>query len=371
MPPSIVAFGHFEPHKDVVVSAAEAVGGAIRFATTMAELDIAHMPGRPAAMLLRLDAEHLDDIVEALHTHPKLEGVPLLAILPRLTEQAAIRAVCLGADDFLSLEDMPRLLARKLGAATRATASRPKPKQCRVLLVDPSPLHSRVLSRLLTQAGFEVRPLATVEEALAELTTPKGYGLVIVDLGIEAFDPPAFLSSMREKLGEAAPPAIAMTHSMVRPEITRAASAAGFRHIHDKRRAPDELVFLAHEASVTDHSRLRASPRMLCSVLVGFRREGSRWEYGLSHNISLSGLFVRTIDPPEPGPLLELEFTPPSSERPIAPRAEVVWRKEFSEREVRASPTGMGLRLVEADDTVQRAMARAVADLAHTGPRRA
>jgi len=77
---------------------------------------------------------------------------------------------------------------------------------------------------------------------------------------------------------------------------------------------------------------------------------------------------VRTIDPPPTEAVIGLEFTPPGSDAPIQARGQVMWRKDFSARAVRASPTGMGLKLVEPDETVQRAMAAAAHELSKQGP---
>jgi DNA-binding response OmpR family regulator len=364
----IVAFGPFDPADESLAAAAKAVAADLRYATTVADIGLAQLQKRPDALVLRLDTENLDEFTTALHTHPKLEGVPVLAILPRLTQSAAIRASSLGADDFVPLDDVSTLLAGKLVAATKEAAERPRQKQCKVLLADASPMHGRVLSRLLSQAGFDVKVVASGAEALTELGEPRGYGLMVLDLGLPDCDPKTFVSDVQAKLADATPPAIAMIHAAVPAPRTVAAAMGGFRHTHDKRRPPDELVFLAHEASVTDHAKLRASPRLLCALLVGFRREGGRWEYGLSHNLSLSGLYVRTIDPPPPESLIDLEFTPPGSESPLMARGQVMWRKDFSARAVRASPTGMGLKLVDPDEVTQRAMAVAAHELARRGP---
>jgi DNA-binding response OmpR family regulator len=365
---TIVAFGPFDPGDGAVGAAAKTVSADVRFAATVAEMGLAQMQRRPDALLLRLDTELLDEFMTALHTHPKLEGVPVLAILPRLTQAAAVRASSLGADDFLARDDVPTLLPGKLAAATRDAAERPRPQQCRVLLADASAMHGRVLSRLLVQAGFDVKLVADGAAAKAELAEPRGYGLMILDLGLPGCDPQTFVAEVREALGDTTPPALAMIHPGVGAAQTVATAIGGFRHTHDKRRPPDELIFLAHEASITDHAKLRASPRLLCAILIGFRREGSRWEYGLSHNLSLSGIYVRTIEPPPQQAIIDLEFTPPGSEAPIRTRGQVMWRKDFSARAVRASPTGMGLKLVEPDEATQRAMAFAAHELAKQGP---
>lgn len=365
---TVIAFGPFEPADAHLAAAAKVVDAQLRYATTVAEMGLAQLPRRPDALLLRLDTEHLDEFTTALHTHPKLEGVPLLAILPRLTQAAAIRASAIGADDFLALDDLPNLLAGKLVAATREAAERPRPHQCKVLLADASEMHGRVLSRLLVQAGFEVKLVVDCEQARTELAEPRGYGLMIVDLGLPGCDAMSFVTRVRETLGDATPPALAMIHPGVAPAQVLGATIGGFRHTHDKRRPPDELIFLAHEASISDHAKLRGSPRLLCAILVGFRREGGRWEYGLTHNLSLSGLYVRTIDPPPVTAEIDLELTPPGSEAPVRTRGQVMWRKDFAARAVRASPTGMGVKLLDPDEATQRAMALAAHELARRGP---
>jgi DNA-binding response OmpR family regulator len=365
---TIVAFGPFDPADSSLADAAKGVDAELRCVATVAEMGLAQMPRRPDVLLVHLDTTHLDEFIAALHAHPKLEGVPVLAIIPRLTQSAAVRASSLGADDFLALDDVATFLPGKLAAAIKEAAERPRPRQCRVLLGDASPLHGRVLSRLLVQAGFDVNVVVDGAAALAELGEPRGYGLVILDAGLSGCDPRTFVDQVRAKLGDATPPALAMIHSGVPAAQSLAVSLGGFRHTHDKRRPPDELVFLAHEASVTDHARLRASPRLLCAVLVGFRRQGCRWEYGLAYNISLSGLFIRTIDPPPVQAQVDLEFMPPGSDAPVRARGQVMWRKDFSARAVRASPTGMGVKLFEPDEATQRAMAAAAYELARRGP---
>ncbi|HEY3358911.1 MAG TPA: PilZ domain-containing protein [Polyangia bacterium] len=360
---TFLAFGPFDPGDVSLVSAAGAAGGELKLARTTADLELGHLGRRVDVVLLRLDAPELDDFMAALHTHPKLEGAPLLVVLPRLTPTAAIRAAGLGADDFLAVDELATLLPTKLAAAAQPAVAPSRLIETKVLLADASALHARVHARLLGQAGFAVTAVSDGPKALAELATAN-YAIAIADLGLPRCEPARLLVDAREKLGAAPPPAIGMTHAGIAAETAAAAIAGGYRHIHDKRRPPDELVFLANEASTLDHAPMRSSPRLLCALLVGFRREGGRWEYGLSHNLSLAGMFVRTIDPPPRGAVLELEFTPPGCSSPLTARGEVAWRKDFSRRAERTAPTGMGLRLVDPDDAVQRAMAQAARLLA-------
>jgi hypothetical protein len=158
-----------------------------------------------------------------------------------------------------------------------------------------------------------------------------------------------------------------MIHSGIPAAVGAAALAHGYRHIHDKHRPPDELVFLANEASTPVDAPKRKAPRLPCAILVGFRRPGDRWEYGLSHYLSVAGMFLRTIDPPAAGTTLELEFTPPGGVENLTPRAEVAWSKDFSQRTRRTAPTGMGIKFIDPDPAVEQAMSQAMKLLASEG----
>ncbi|HEX2676855.1 MAG TPA: PilZ domain-containing protein, partial [Polyangiales bacterium] len=65
--------------------------------------------------------------------------------------------------------------------------------------------------------------------------------------------------------------------------------------------------------------------------------------YGLSHNISREGLFVRTLDAPKPGTEVWLELRAPESNDMVHLRGEVVWRREPGA--VGATPFGFGMKL--------------------------
>jgi hypothetical protein len=180
------------------------------------------------------------------------------------------------------------------------------------------------------------------------------FDLVILDFGVSGCEPTSFLAEVTER-HETAPPGIGIV-TEPSSETAAAALAGGFRHLWDGRRPPDELVFLANETTVRDHRHLRASRRFPCAVMVRFREEGGRWRHGLTHNVSISGLYVRTIMPPAPGAIVDIELTPPRVQR-IATKARVAWRKAFCARTDRTVPTGMGLKLCEPELSVQKAMA--------------
>ena len=160
------------------------------------------------------------------------------------------------------------------------------------------------------------------------------------------------LSRFREKLRARTPQAIALTHVGVSDATALRALTSGFRCVHDKRRPPEDLVFVANEARADASKNLRSAPRLLCSTVVRWRSLGGPWEMGLTHNLSLRGLYLRCIDPPGMGASLELVLMPPGCTHEIEVRGRVAWRKDFAARAVRSYPTGMGLAMDDMTDRV-------------------
>jgi len=346
--------GPFDRGDPDLAAAAGAAGGELRHAPDAAALRAAAAE-RPDVVLLHLGAPDLDGLADALHATAALTGVPLLAVAPELTLEGALRAAAVGADDFLDHADVGDHLAAYLAVASEAPhTGTPTPVRS-VLLVDGWAPRARLLTFLLSQAGFDVTRAADADAARSQLAEEDcDFDLVILDFGIPGCEPPSILAEVAER-HETAPPGIGIVTNPS-SEAAAAALAGGFRHLWDGRRPPDELVFLANEATVQDHGHLRASPRFPCAVMVRFREERGHWRHGLTHNVSISGLYVRTIMPPAPGALLDIELTPPGVQ-PIATKARVAWRKAFSARADRTVPTGMGLKLCEPELGVQKAMA--------------
>ncbi|HEY3358686.1 MAG TPA: PilZ domain-containing protein [Polyangia bacterium] len=356
MPRSFLALGPFTPRDRALQGAAEAASGVLRFAATAAELEaVAAEDVSPDAILVHLAAPDLAQITEAVQGTPALQGVPLIAIVPALSLDGALRAASLGADDLLAEDELDHELGGYLALASEAPQLGTPSQQRTVLLADTAPTRGRLLTFLLSQAGFHVVRVGDGVEALRVLEDGDGVDLVVLDHRLPGCEPTSFLALAGERLGET-PPGILLVDGEVSSETAAAALESGFRHLYDARRPPDELVFLANEATIRDHGRLRAAPRFPCAVLVRFREEGGRWRHGLSYNVSISGLFVRTIAPPPGNAVVDMELTPPGL-APIAARARVAWRKLFSARADRTVPTGMGLKLCEPGLDVQKAMA--------------
>jgi hypothetical protein len=107
-------------------------------------------------------------------------------------------------------------------------------------------------------------------------------------------------------------------------------------------------VFLANELERGGAGDKRASRRLLYGTTVSFRGAGrDADEHGFSYNLSLGGLYVRTLAPPEDD-LVWLEIRPPRSERRVRLEGRVVWRRKFGPSEGATVPPGFGVALTDA-----------------------
>jgi DNA-binding response OmpR family regulator len=353
---SFLAAGPMGQAAHALEAAVRAAGGQLRTATTAAALDpIAAEQSSPAAVIVHLGAPDLDTLSDVLHGTTALRGVPLIAVAPELTLAAALRAASIGADDLLAEDEIADELPGYLAIASETPQLGPPSPQRTVLLADGNPTRARLLTFLLSQAGFHVVRTADGADAIKLLQDEDEIDLVVLDFRLPGCEPTSFLAVAAERFGEA-PAGIGVIDGGVSSETAAAALGSGYRHLYDARRPPDELVFLANEATNEHHGQRRAAPRFPCAVVVRFREERGRWRHGLSYNVSIFGLFVRTIAPPPSGVVVDMEFTPPGLP-PIKARARVAWRKLFSARADRTVPTGMGLELCEPDLAVQKAMA--------------
>jgi hypothetical protein len=138
------------------------------------------------------------------------------------------------------------------------------------------------------------------------------------------------------------------------PEGPAALAAAGLGgvQIEAPTRAGDQVVdltgkllFFADEQAKAQFKDRRASARKLYSTICSFREAGSLLPvYGVSHNASREGMYIRTLDPPRPKSSIWLELRAPGSGTPLHLRATAMWQR-LPGAGSGVLPPGFGLRL--------------------------
>jgi hypothetical protein len=138
----------------------------------------------------------------------------------------------------------------------------------------------------------------------------------------------------------------------------------------------EALVFQLGELLRPSILDARSSRRLLTSTLCCFRKAGSqRVRHGLTHNISMDGMFIRAVAPPEPGTVLWVELAPPGRDRMVHLRGEVMWRRGPTPTPGGGpAPPGFGVRILpdacpKADLEAYRQAYRDLAAQASSPPR--
>lgn len=78
----------------------------------------------------------------------------------------------------------------------------------------------------------------------------------------------------------------------------------------------------------------------------------------LAHNLSLGGIFLKTLLPLDPGTLLRCAFHLPDGNPPLIALARVAWTRPASP--IRDQPGGMGVRFLDLKEADRRRLDRMV-----------
>jgi hypothetical protein len=110
---------------------------------------------------------------------------------------------------------------------------------------------------------------------------------------------------------------------------------------------PDTLLFHVQDILKKPLEEMRQSKRQPMYTPVRFSVDTLRdsvWAY--TRDMSLKGIFVRTIAPPPPETIVTVNFRVPTAEGTVQVGGRVAWRKEFGTAADPMKPPGMGLELI-------------------------
>ncbi len=108
---------------------------------------------------------------------------------------------------------------------------------------------------------------------------------------------------------------------------------------------PDAILFHVQEILKKPLKDLRQSRRMPMFTPIRFQVDTLKdaiWAY--TRDISLNGVFVRTVAPPPPETMLTVRFKAPTGEGIVQIGARVAWRKEHGSKGDPMKPAGMGIQ---------------------------
>jgi hypothetical protein len=290
---------------------------------------------RPLCVLVSADLD-VKQLSDAVRDDAKLFAVPLLVMLSRASSSAYREAYLSGADDVLVASDEGGLTRRLANLQLHRPDVRPAATLGRTTIVSADEPSRRRLGRTLRQVGFDVSYAASLDEVKVLAGTPDAPAFVVT-----TEQPPAELAvnarSPRRGTTLAGIPVL-----FVAPEDMAAALTRTGDQVVD---LTGRLLFFADEQAKARFKDRRSSARKLCATICSFREAGSlHAAYGLTHNISREGMYVRTIDPPRPDTVLWLELNVPGLDTPVHLRGRVVWQR-LPGAGTGVLPPGFGLKI--------------------------
>jgi hypothetical protein len=108
---------------------------------------------------------------------------------------------------------------------------------------------------------------------------------------------------------------------------------------------PDTVLFHVQDILKKPLKDLRKSRRMPMFTPVRFQVDTLRdavWSF--TRDISLNGIFIRTIAPPPPETMVTVSFRAPTAEGKVQVGARVAWRKDYGSETDPMKPSGMGIQ---------------------------
>jgi len=267
-----------------------------------------------------------------------------------------MRCWALGADDFLPKPVRPDQLDAKIRAVfASGSAPRTKARNERVLLATQDPFQQNQVSLFLECNGYRVRRADTtghVTSALEEhgelfdvavceasmfagsrmtvldqiRVRPKTKLVVLVPERVDAHQAAVFSSWPKEHLAFVSPP-----HT---PEMVLSVVDGLLKRVMGDLRLAERVPFY----NVVEFRVTRDEP----------------WASGFTHDLSPSGLFVRTLTPAPKGTSIEFRFREWTPANAIEGRALVAWSNEYGPRATYSYPVGMGLQLSFVDSAASQ-----------------
>lgn len=299
---------------------------AQRAETTLSfQPSLAHALGRlkGASCLLVTGSGASAEVIDHVRDDVALFGLPVIVLADAPAHEAWLRAYALGADDVVLRRDTGALTRRLLSVQRARGGERPDAALGRTVIASQDDASRRRIGRTLRSVGFDIAYAATVQEALEEDSRP--VFVVTTQKPPTAERDVAYVNGVPVLfLGESA------AFSPVQHRITDASA---------------RILFFADEQARARFKDRRVSERKLWAGMCSFREAGALDpSYGLTHNVSREGLYVRTLDPPRAGTSLWIELQAPGTDTVVHLRANAVWQR-LPGAKLGVVPPGFGLRL--------------------------
>jgi DNA-binding response OmpR family regulator len=288
-----------------------------------------------------LDGEESEALAVEARSHARHVRLPLLALARSVSDLAFNDAFSWGADDVLPFGEVRPLLTR-LRNLPREVSELPAPGRGSALIAESDRTRRTVVARVLRNAGYAVTFAVTGDDAVQFAERP---GLHLAVLNTDLLPDAARVLDAARAAGSQANFILCCPPRGMRALREELEGKSGVSVV-DGFAAPENVLFAANELRA-DATNNRKSPRLLYGTTVAFRGAGrERDDLGFTYNVSSSGVYVRTLAPPD-DELVWLELRPPRSDRLVRLVGKIAWRRRFNHNENATVPPGFGAQIVD------------------------
>ncbi len=292
----------------------------------------------PGAVLVNATNRGAARLCRRVRSDRRLRAVPIIVVAERVEDETFNLAFGWGADDVVSFDASSALLLR-LRAIPKSPPPAP-PAIGQALVAHPDRARCLVLGRALSAAGYNVS-YAEDGKMLRSKARAADTDLVVASSDL---DDPADVIRIAREAGNTAV-WIVLAPSSELESLGSRVEPLGDATVTWSGGPPENVVFLAHELARNPGSSGRRDPRMLYGTIVAYRTAASdEFDYGFSYNVSSTGLYVRTLAPPNSGNVW-LELRPPGMNNAVRLEAKVAWSRGFAKPDTMGVPPGFGAEI--------------------------
>lgn len=296
----------------------------------------------PQALLLDGESSEAEAFALERRAESKHATLPLLSLTKAVTDLAFIEAFSWGADDVVDRHDTAALRSR-LRHLPKEPIVMPESTRGQVLVADADRARRILVGRVLRNAGYKVT-FAVEADDLNQFVQDRNLDVVVANVALTP-SPREFAQKLRDKDHPAlcvlgCPPRDLKKNKAILNGLPGATTTDAF--------APAEnVLFVSNELGRPRGTDNRASARLLYGTATGFRSIGREMDdHGFTYNVSLGGLYVRTLAPPDEE-LVWLELCPPRGERRVRLVGKVAWRRGLTKGEYATVPPGFGVEIID------------------------
>ena len=339
---TIVAVGELGVSRHALQDLAQYSGGDAWFTQNEREALAWLDTRRPLAVLVPHESDLAREIALRVRAQSRHALTPIVSLAKDVGDLTFAEAFGWGADDVVRASHLDQL-TRRLRALPRAGMDSPPSARGRALVADSDNVRRLVIGRVLRNAGYLV-DFALNETDTCNVAQDGHPELVVINQDLTRH-PSALVETARGS-GVGATWFFTCPPRDLAALRTRLASVPGARVI-DGYAPPENILFLANEVRAGFTHNQRATPRLLFGTSVRYRPAGaSEDDIGYTYNLSVGGMYVRSLAPVE-GKKVWVELQPPRSNRHVRLVGEIVWQRPMRLDQHATTPPGFAIKLTD------------------------